>query len=535
MQTIGAGTQKPTVSSRLFRGTFLNFAGQGYLLLLTFATAPYIVHHLGAELFAVVALVQSTAGFAGVLNLGIGRALTKYVSELFWRGDTKTINELFQTAWATCIGTGIIGLACILGPKETISRLILHGGTETDSVAGLAIYVAAFGLFSSMLMEGVSGLPVALQRFGLCNGVNVVIGTLRSLGSVLLLALGFSVRSVLIVNLLANLVGVAAFAHISRMLIPGLTLVPRFTWRSFRKLFDFSFPLFLAAVSGLIVTRLDRFLLAYFLPITAVTFYTLPYSLSEKLAMGVSNVTSVVFPFTSELHARAAHEKVRDLYLRSTKILTLLTLPLTVILMTLSGPILRLWLGAEFARQGAVTLSLLAAATFLGALSAIPTVTSLGVGRAWMPANFALAGSIISMVANLSLIPRYGINGAAAAALLPQVLLVPIFILTVNRILGLSLRRLFSDSLLGAFGCAATQLVAIILLRRYAVTSRNLILICATSLCLFGVLAIVGALRREERNAILEGVGLRSRFNPVLISGQQVLTKNTTPLSAVEN
>jgi O-antigen/teichoic acid export membrane protein len=494
------------VSRRFFSNTVLNFAGQGFLLLLNIVTAPYIVHHLGAELFGIVALVQTTAGFAGLLNLGIGRALTKYVSELYWKGEVKTINQLFQTAWATCIVSGLFGLVLVMGPSETIGKIFFRGGPQVEGVVGFAIYVAALGLFSSMLLEAVSALPGALQRFGICNAINVSMGVVRCLGSVGLLACGYSIRSVLIVNLMSNLIGVGAFAIVSRKLIPGLSLVPGFSWPAFKRLFDFSLPLVISSMSVLIVTRLDRFILAYFLPLAAVTFYTLPFSLSEKLSMGVTNITSVVFPFTSELHAMNAHEKVQELYLRSTKALNLVMLPLTVILLVIPGPILQFWLGPEYAAQGAVALALLGAASFLNAASAVPTVTSLGVGRAWMPACFAGAGAVINLASNFLLIPRYGINGAALGALLPQALVVPFFVHVVTRTLKLSLWRLITDGFMRPLACAAVQFAILFSLRGYINSRISLVLVCLASLAVFGVLSIFTAIGNEERSALFGGL-----------------------------
>jgi O-antigen/teichoic acid export membrane protein len=494
--------KKHSVSRRFFTNTVLNFGGQGFILILNFATAPYIVHHLGAELFGIVALVQTTAGFAGLLNLGIGRALTKYISELYWKGDLKGINNLFQTAWATSIMTGLAGLLLLVGPQESIGKALLRGGPEVNSVAAFAIYVAGVGLFSSVLLDLVSAIPGALQRFGIANVMSMLLTTVRTFGTVAMLALGYSVKSVLMVNLLSNLAAVAAFALISRHLIPGLSLVPRFHWQDFHRLFHFSFPLLLSSLSALIVTRLDRFILAYFMPLAAVTFYTLPYSLSEKLAMGVSNITSVVFPFTSELHAQQAHDKVQELYLRATKILILVTLPLTVILMTIPGPILRFWLGPEYATQGAVVLALLGAATFLNAVSAVPTVTSLGVGRPWMPAVFAGVASVVNLVSNFLLIPRYGINGAAFAALLPQVIVVPFFLYKVTHGLNISSWRLISQALWKPFACAMAQFSLLLVFRGYISSVINLVILTIVSLCFFGVLSLFGAITQEERSAL---------------------------------
>jgi len=493
---------KKGVSGRFFTNTFLNYVGQGFVMALTLVTAPYTVHHLGPELFGILALVQLTAGFAGLLNLGIGRALTKYVSELYWKSDFHAINELFQTAWATCVIAGAAGLIILIGPKETIGKLFFRGGPEVSSVVGFAIFVAAFGLFTSILLEAITALPTALQRFGICNAVNVVGGVVRSVGPVIVLACGYSIRAVLLVSLASNMLAVVAFAVISRRLIPGLSLWPKFSPPAFRKLFSFSLPLLLSALFSLIIVRVDRFILAYYMPLAAVTFYTLPYSISEKAQVGVANITSVVFPFTSELHSMGAFDKVHELYLRSTKILMLVTLPLTAILVMLPGPILRYWLGPEYAAQGAVALTLLGLATFMNAASAIATVSSLGVGQAWLPAASAFVASAISLAANLVLIPRYGINGAAMAALVPQVVVVPVFVYVVTKMLKFSLWELISHGFLRPLLCAGIQAGILFLFRSSVNSLFSLALLCLLSLCVFGVLSLFGAITREERKAL---------------------------------
>jgi O-antigen/teichoic acid export membrane protein len=244
------------------------------------------------------------------------------------------------------------------------------------------------------------------------------------------------------------------------------------------------------------------------MPLAAVTFYTLPFSISEKASIGVSNITSVVFPFTSELHSMGAHDKVHELYLRSTKILMLVTLPITVILVTVPGPILRFWLGPEYAVQGTVALSLLGVATFVNAASAVATVSSLGVGRAWMPAAFAFASSIISLVGNFVLIPRYGINGAAFAALLPQALVVPGFVYMVTRMLKFSLWQLILRGFLRPVLCATAQAAILFGLRRYVGSLVSLALVCMLSLSVYGVLSYFGAITKDERKALFRGPSL---------------------------
>jgi O-antigen/teichoic acid export membrane protein len=494
---------QPSISRRLFTNVGLNFAAQVFLALLTIVTAPYIVNRLGAELFGMVALVQTAAGFAGLLNLGIGRALTKYVSELYWKGDIVLINDFFQTAWALSIVTGLGGLVLMIGSSPLIESAFFRGGPEiTNDVVAFAIYVSAFGLFSSMLLEVASSIPLAAQRFAMRNAIQVAMAAIMSIGSVILLAAGFSVRAVLLVGLFSNVFGLCTFLAVSCRVVTGLKLRPRIEFKALKTLLGFSLPLLLSAISAMVVARLDRFILAYYLPLAAVAFYALPYSLAQKLSSAVGNVTSVVFPYASELHSMSDTEKLQELYLRSSKILILMTLPFAMVLIVLPDPILRYWLGPEFAEQGAVALCIIGIATFMNAITAVPTVTSLGVGRPWMPSVFSTASSVASLAANLLLIPRYGVNGAALALLLSELVGGAPFIYLINRRLGVTPLRFISDVVARPFVCTMAQLLVLLAARNYINGLISLIVAALISVLVFGLCALFVAMTTDERRAL---------------------------------
>ena len=208
-----------------------------------------------------------------------------------------------------------------------------------------------------------------------------------------------------------------------------------------------------------------------------------------------------------------SHDRVHELYLRSTKILTLITLPLCVILMAIPGPILRYWLGPEYTAQGAVALSLLGGATFLNAAGGVATVTSLGVGRAWIPAFFAIASSVVNLISNFILIPRYGITGAALGALLPQALVLPVFVYVVTRQLKFSSWELFSHGFLRPMVCGFIQLVVLLAFRRRVDSIVTLGVLCLASLGIYGLAALYGAITREERDFLfrLPALGVSQR------------------------
>ena len=162
---------------------------------------------------------------------------------------------------------------------------------------------------------------------------------------------------------------------------------------------------------------------------------------------------------------------------------------------------------------------MLGLATFMNAASAIATVSSLGVGQAWLPAASAFVTSAISLAANLVLIPQYGINGAAMAALIPQAVVVPVFVYVITKMLKFSLWELISHGFLRPLLCAAAQ-GGILLLFRSSVNSLfTLALVCLLSLCVFGVLSFFGAITKGERKALFRIPLFAANKQRTIVSG----------------
>jgi O-antigen/teichoic acid export membrane protein len=511
-------TAQKSIAGKLISGSIYNYCGQIYIMALTIAAIPFIVHRLGAELYGVVALVQTISGLSGFVNLGIGRALTKYVAELYCKNEAERISRLFQTAWFTSIVSGTIAMMALVLPGKLIGTTLLKGVSESKINYEFAMIAAAIGLLLSLLNEAVASIPNACQRFDVLNIINITSCTFRYMGSVVAVRFGGSAREVLIINIAASLLSVSLMGICNKKLIPGLSYIPRFDWSSFKKLFAFSAPLLLSGISATVLARLDRIILAYYLPIIAISYYSLPYSLVERVSGGVGNITSVVFPFASELSAKNTWEKIRDLYLRSMRIMMLATLPIIICITMLANDILTQWLGPEFALNGRRVMIILGFASLVNAASAVPTVLCQGVGKPWLPAKYSIITSVLNVMANLILIPKYGIEGAAFGLLLPQLLLVPLFVVETNRLIGVSAREIIVQAYGRPILCSISMCVVIPIIQAYAKNLVMLFVVCLTAITIYLINGYGIGLRREERSAlneqIFKGMVAVTRLNP---------------------
>jgi O-antigen/teichoic acid export membrane protein len=501
------------LGNRLIANTLCNIFGQVYAVLLGLAVIPYLVHRLGAGLYGLVAVVAALGGFAGLLNLGIGRALSKYVAELYWQGEFSRINSLVRTALTVAIVAGCGGCALLFLFRGFFSEALVHGDRGAASYVGFAVLITAVGVLIALPLDPLAALPAALQRFDISNRMGVLLSTVRNAGAVAALALGFFFRGILIVHLLAGVVALVGYGYYGKKLVPGLRLRPGLNRADLKRLIGFSAPVLFAGVGALAVHKLDRVLVAYFLPIAAVAFYVIPYALAERIGLGVGNITSVIFPSASELCSMGAEAKIQELYVRATKMVLLAAMPATAVLLAIPSQLLRFWVGPQYAERGALTLQLLAGGFLFNILAHVPYVMAQAIDRPWISAKYSLLNGLGNLALFLVLIPRYGIVGAGAGFLAAEAAIMPMFVWEMNRLLNIPCSTVILESYSRPLACGAVATLLLWLCRGYADSAARLVLMAGLALAAFAVLAVLGAVDRQERDGIraIVAQGLRLR------------------------
>ena len=90
-----------------------NLAGLSLPLLIAVVTVPQLISRLGNERFGLLALAWGLIGYAGALDLGIGRALTQWVARLRGEGNLLPISGILATANRITLLAGLLGGALI--------------------------------------------------------------------------------------------------------------------------------------------------------------------------------------------------------------------------------------------------------------------------------------------------------------------------------------------------------------------------------------------------------------------------------------
>ena len=127
-------------------------------------------------------------------------------------------------------------------------------------------------------------------------------------------------------------------------------------------------------------------------------------------------LAGVLFPAVSAAYGTGAPGAIAErLALTSLRYITAILAPVVMLLIVFAGPVLRLWLGPEYAVQGAPAFAILAAGVFINSLAFVPSAYLYGRGRPDLPAKFHMGELVLYVLAGWLLIRNFGITGAALA------------------------------------------------------------------------------------------------------------------------
>jgi O-antigen/teichoic acid export membrane protein len=453
-----------TGARRLAHNVGWNVLAQAWLLALAVVSTPYLVDRLGVEEYGLYTLALALLAWIAVLDLGLGAATVKLVSEERGRGESGAVRRIVGTSVALHLALGGAGAAGLALLAPVVARLVGlgDGGVTTLRLAALA----ALGV---VLLAACTAVPTALQRLDLVNRRTIAFGSVTVLATVAAVAAGGGVNAALLVLIAANAVALASFARLSRRLLPDVPLRARLDRRAARGLLGFGALKAVGQASTQAVYHLDKLIVGALLGVAALTYYAIPVLVAQRLLALVGSVATVFFPAASELYGRADAKRLEELYIRASKLVAIVVLPSAMLLAVFAEPLLRLWVGEDFASESTWPLRLLLAGYALNALTAMPALACDAVGRPRINAGWGIATGVVNVALSFALIPPFGLVGAAGAILLTSALLLPPFLLHVHRhVLGTSVVDLVRRALLRPAVATALALVPAIALAQLA-------------------------------------------------------------------
>jgi len=482
----------------LARNTIWNLLGQIAPMVVAIVTIPLIVRGMGVERFGVLSLAWVIVGYFGLFDLGIGRALTKFVVDKLAAGQENVIPRLAWTSLLLMLILGVAGtlVTLALSPWLVHRMLKVPQALQAETLQGLYLLAASIPIVTTT--AGLRGILEAFQRFRIVNLIRIPLSIFSFVGPLLVLPYSRSLVPVIALLVAARFFGCAVHVWACFSAIPALYKSPSVDGSFVIPLVRFGGWMTVNNVIAPLLSYVDRFLIGALVSVSAVAYYSAPVDMVLRLTVVPVAVVGVLFPaFAMSLNQDPTRAAV--LLSRGLKYVFLVIFPVVLVIVTFAPEGLRLWLGTTFALNGASVLRWVAAGAFVNALAILPFVLIQSAGRpditAWL-----LAGELPVYWAALWFLTKWlGIEGTAIAwAGRLAVEAVVVFFLS-SRWLPAQKPKFLSRLCMAAGGALAV-LYSATLLQDLAVKIAFL----AVTLLAFGIAGWFWGLAPAERNYLIQ-------------------------------
>ena len=329
---------------RSIRFSFLNNI---LSIIVAFFLFPFIVRHTGQELYGVYLLVMTVTGYFGLLDMGVGSATIKYVSEYNGANNTEGINKIINASLSFYAVIGLIASFFLFLCSFYFNRFF---NIDMQNLA-LARQLLTIAAISSLFTWPLSVFRLMVQGLNLWDieaMVNMAVQTLNALLAIAIFTAGYGLMLYVIVTQAFSIIACIIFFLISKMKISFKISFSCLDIKTFKIIFNFSAFMFLNSLISIFIFQIHNFIIGYFISLSAVTIYAVAFNLQSIFRNINSAIGAPPYTMASEMEGRGDHNGQRLLVFKGTKYMSAVFLPVVLIMFFFVEPFIQYWMGPGF-------------------------------------------------------------------------------------------------------------------------------------------------------------------------------------------
>lgn len=388
------------------------FAGFLLPMVFTIFVTRSLAKNLGVVDFGIYLLVNALSTFVGFVDLGLSSAITKYTAEYQAQNNLQSVRNLLSSARTLFLITGSLGFVIFAVIGQWLLPLFhIAINSQTHILVVFLLAGAVFFLNTFNLVYG--AVLSAMQRFDIATKLSTGSLIVVSLGTIFLLSHNYQLKAIMGLNIIVGFFTTLLTMYYSHKILPDLRLEFSFNIPEMKKAYKFGLQTFVSNLAASCLQYLDRLIIPFFLGPSQLPFYSVPGNVTIKIVGVTNSLAGMFFPMASSLAGAGEMEKLKNIYIRAFRNLSVVAAATTIAVILFANKILLYWLGPEYAANGTKILVILAVTYYFISLYIPLQSILLGLGKMSFLIKQSLLMSIINLALLLVLVPKYGILGAA--------------------------------------------------------------------------------------------------------------------------
>lgn len=491
---------------KLFNNAFSNYANMIISIIIAFIMSPVLVHKLGDTAYGIWALVISLTGYFSLLDLGMNRAIVRFVSMYEAKDQKLELNYFFNTTLALYSILGLITVFLTVAIASSLHYFV--DLAEYTFLAKVVVLIVGIDFAFTFPFGVMYAVLIARQEHTIANRINITNTILRNLVLYMVLLIYPSLFGLTVVHVTFNMIkNFFIYKQVKRS-CPHILYSNIFIDKGrVPQMLNYSINSFIVSISGRIINFTDEIVVASFLKISDVTYYSIATNLVTYFEKLIWAGSSVFVPYISQLDAKGDKDQVKVSFFYGSKYTLLMSLYIFAGIYLLGGNFISIWMGQKYGEVVEPILLILALAKVIVLSQSMSVARFFGTSQHHLLAKLNILEAVSNLVLSLVLVQPLGMIGVAYGTLVPSVVCNGILLPIISfKEFNISYWDFVCKSLLGPLAVFIITITCMLQLGIHTKNYINLISYGVIITILFLVLSFLLAMNSEERSCIFSKI-----------------------------
>lgn len=418
-------------TKKALKNTVFVFLASSFAGVLAYFFKLLLARKLSVEDFGLFYAVFAVFGLVAFLRqMGLSQTLVKHIAEFRIKRKFKEIKSYINTVFLIQFIASIIiaSFFIIFSRQIAVNYLKYPGAANLIMVFSIYFVLLPVQRIFSAICQG-------FQKMNYYSLITVLEMIFIFVVTVLLFLFGFGVLAPIIAYASVNILVFLVIYPLMKKKFPLLfKLKAVYKLVTTKKIFKFALPIFFTGVASALFGYTDTVVITFFRSMNEVAFYNVGMPTSRVLLVFSTSLAVILLPLTSELWHKRDLVRLRDGLLQLYKYSTILILPLALLMFVFPEIILRILFGESYI-GAAMVLRILSFVGIIFSIGKINNTIIVGIGKPSIVTKYSIFAVLFNVIADIILVPIYGIVGAAAASLTAYVILTSFSIFYIRRLI----------------------------------------------------------------------------------------------------
>jgi len=422
--------QKAT-KSRIAKNSFYNICGFSAQTIFMLIITPILISKMGVKQYGLWMIANSVLGAIGILDMGLGMGITKYVAQYVYQKD---IQGLSSTVYGSLAFYLLISLILTFPLYSFMPNIVsfLKISPDNSVYAEKTLQIVAFGLIPALIIQAGLSILLGLQRFDIANVLSFGKSAATQINALVIFLWHGKIFEVLIGQVIILYFFAIIILLIAFRCLQKIGLIFYFSWRFGKSIFNFSSHIFLQNIGGRIFSSFDKLVVGRILGFEAVTYYSIGTDIASKIVQVNASIFQSFLPAASEAVAIDNYPKLYNLFKKGIFSSILLNFLIGTIILMLSKPFLQYWISTEFMEKSLSMFRILILIYTAFSICTPAYYLANGIGIPWICTIGSILGGTLTIILIFVLGELWQLKGAAWANIGYNVIyIIPLYIIFV--------------------------------------------------------------------------------------------------------